>query len=130
MNLNETNRALLTESLSDLLVLIQEGIPHFSHVSAEDINENTLAIASAKIKLERIPKEKTQQFSAQEMKVMYWAVKNFRDGTQEFLDSLSPSDPDRNDAVSAYKTANALLRELRAEFSQIGIDIKAVFPSL
>lgn len=130
MTLNEDNRILLTESLSDLLVLIQEGIPHFSHVSAEDINKNTMAIASAKIKLERIPKEKTLQFSAQEMKVMYWAVKNFRDDTQESLDSLSPSDPDRNEAAFAYKTANALLRELRADFSQIGIDIDAVLPSL
>lgn len=130
MTLNEDNRILLTEALSDLLAFIQEAIPHLSHVSTKDINENTLAIASAKIKLERIPREKSQQFSAQEMKVMYWAVKNFRDDTQEFLDSLSPSDPDRDDAAFAYKTANALLRELRADFSQIGIDINAVFPFL
>ena len=126
MTLTEINRSLLAEALSDLLALIQEGIPHFSHVSAKAINENTLAIASAKIKLERIQTEKTQQFSAQELKVMYWAVKNFHDNTQEYLDSLSLSDPERDDAIFAYKTANVLLKELRNDFSQIGIDITAV----
>ena len=130
MNLNENNRVLLTEALSDLLVYIQEAGPHLSQVSVNDMHENTVAIASAKIKLERIQEKKAQEFSAQEMKVMYWAVKHFRDDTQEFLDSLSPSDPERNDAIFAYKTANALLRELRADFSQIGIDIKAVLPFL
>lgn len=130
MTLTEINRSLLTEALSDLLALIQEGIPHFSHVSAKAINENTLAIASAKIKLERIQTEKTQQFSAQELKVMYWAVKNFHDNTQEYLDSLSLSDPERDDAIFAYKTANVLLKELRNDFSQIGIDITAVLPFL
>ena len=130
MNLNENNKILLTEALSDLLVFIQESVPHLSHVSANDINENTVAIASAKIKLERISKEKAQEFSAQEMKVMYWAAKHFRDDTQEFIDSLSPSAPERNDAIFAYKTANALLRELRADFSQIGIDIEAALPFL
>ncbi len=130
MTLTEINRSLLAEALSDLLALIQEGIPHFSHVSAKAINENTLAIASAKIKLERIQTEKTQQFSAQELKVMYWAVKNFHDNTQEYLDSLSLSDPERDDAIFAYKTANVLLKELRNDFSQIGIDITAVLPFL
>ena len=130
MTLTEINRSLLAEALSDLLALIQEGIPHFSHVSAKAINENTLAIASAKIKLERIQTEKTQQFSAQELKVMYWAVKNFHDNTQEYLDSLSLSDPERDDAIFAYKTANVLLKELRNDFSQIGIEITAVLPFL
>ena len=130
MTLTEINRSLLAEALSDLLALIQEGIPHFSHVSAKAINENTLAIASTKIKLERIQTEKTQQFSAQELKVMYWAVKNFHDNTQEYLDSLSLSDPERDDAIFAYKTANVLLKELRNDFSQIGIDITAVLPFL
>lgn len=130
MNLNETNRVLLTEALSDLLVLIQEGSPHLSHVSAEDINQNTLAIASAKIKLNRMPDEKTQEFSAQELKVMYWAMKNFRDDMQALLDSLSLSDSERNDAIETYRTANALLRDLRADFSQIGIDIQSALPFL
>ena len=127
VNLNETNRVLLTEALNDLLAYIQEGITHLPHVSTDDINQNTLAIASAKIKLGRIPGEKLQQFSAQELKVMYWALKNFRDDTQDLLDSLSLSDSDRNDAIDAYRSANALLRELRTESAQIGLELADLF---
>lgn len=127
MNLNETNRLLITEALSDLLLLIQESVPHLSHTSANHINENTLAIASAKIKLEKIKEDKSQSFSLQELKVIYWAVKNLRDETQDFLDSSSCSSSERDDALYSYKAANAVLREVRTEFSQAGIEIEKLF---
>ena len=127
MNINETNRLLITDALSDLLLLIQESVPHLSHTSADNINENTLAIASAKIKLERIKENQHQPFSLQELKVIYWAVRNLRDETRDYLDSPACSDSDRDDAMSAYRTENAVLRELRAEFAQAGIEIEQLF---
>lgn len=127
MTINETNRLLITDALSDLLLLIQESVPHLSHTSADNINENTLAIASAKIKLEKIKENQHQPFSLQELKVIYWAVRNLRDETRDYLDSLACSDSDRDDAMSAYRTENAVLRELRAEFAQAGIEIEQLF---
>lgn len=129
MTIDETNRALITEALSDLLLLIQEGTPHLSHTSADNINQNTLAIASAKIKLERIKGDPQQTFSSQELKVIYWAVRNLRDETQDYLDSPACSASDRDDAMSAYRTANAVLRELRADFARAGIEIEQLFRS-
>ena len=128
MTLNELERTILDESLSDLLAFIQEGIPHLKNTSAEDINQNTLAIASAKMKLKKISAEADMGFTLQEMKVMYWALSDLRDTTLEYLDSAPISDPNRNTAVDSQKICNRLLRSLRNLFLEQGIDIQQLFP--
>ena len=78
MNLGESERLILDESLSNLLVYIQENIPYLSNTSSEAITANTTAITTSKLKLKRITTSKEQQFTLQEMKVMYWAVSMLR----------------------------------------------------
>lgn len=128
MRLNEFERIIIDEALSDLLFLIQEGVPHFKNAVAEDITKNTLAITSSKMKLKRIPTDTTQGFTLQEMKVIYWALSILRDTTLEFLDSAPLEDPDRDTAIDTQKTCNRLMRSLREAFSQQGIDIQKLFP--
>ena len=129
MNLGESERLILDESLSNLLVYIQENIPYLSNTSSEAITANTTAITTSKLKLKRITTSKEQQFTLQEMKVMYWAVSMLREDTREFLDNSSNSDPDRDVAVDAERTCNRLLRFLKEQFSLAGIDIQDIFPN-
>ncbi len=128
MTLNENERLILDEALSDLLVYIQENAPYLSNTSSEAITENTMAITTSKLKLQRIKTDKEQQFSLQEMKVMYWALSMLRDDTREFLDTSPTSDPGRDDAIDAEKTCNRLMRFLRQQFSLAGYDIRDIFP--
>lgn len=128
MMLNELECTILDESLNDLLVSIQEGIPHLKHTSPEDINKNTLAIVSAKMKLKKLPSDKNIEFTLQELKVMYWALSDLRETTVEYLDSAPLSDPYRSTAVDSQRICNRLLRALRELFSQEGIDMLQVFP--
>lgn len=129
MNLGESERLILDESLSNLLVYIQENIPYLSNTSSEAITANTTAITTSKLKLKRITTSKEQQFTLQEMKVMYWAVSMLREDTREFLDNSSNSDPDRDVAIDTEKTCNRLLRFLKEQFSLAGIDIQDIFPN-
>ena len=128
MTLNEFERTLIDEALTDLLMSLQEGIPHFTNATAEDINQNTLAIASVKMKLKRIPAEHDQSFTLQELKVMYWALSDLRDTNLEVLDSIPLSDPDHAVAFDVQKSCNRLLHACRELLSQNGIDIQALFP--
>lgn len=130
MTLNESDRTVLTEALSDLLVFIQNAAPHLKNTSGENIMENTMAIASAKIKLSKLPGDNTLQFTLQELKVMYWALSNLRDDIREFLDSAPPSADERDAALDAEKTCNRLLRFFRNEFLRNGVDIRKMFPHL
>lgn len=129
MNLGESERLILDESLSNLLVYIQENIPYLSNTSSEAITANTTAITTSKLKLKRITTRKEQQFTLQEMKVMYWAVSMLREDTREFLDNSSNSDPDRDVAIDTEKSCNRLLRFLKEQFSLAGIDIQDIFPN-
>ena len=129
MNLGESERLILDESLSNLLVYIQENIPYLSNTSSEAITANTTAITTSKLKLKRITTSKEQQFTLQEMKVMYWAVSMLREDTREFLDNSSNSDPDRDVAIDTEMTCNRLLRFLKEQFSLAGIDIQDIFPN-
>lgn len=128
MTLNENERLILDEALSNLLVYIQESVPNLSNTSSEAITANTMAITTSKVKLQRIKTNSEQQFSLQEMKVMYWATSMLRDDTREFLDTAAISDPDRNTAIDTEKACNRLLRFLRQQFSLVGIDIQDIFP--
>ncbi len=129
MTFGEDERAVLNESLSDLLVYIQENVPYLSNTSSEAITENTMAITTSKIKLQRIKTDKEQQFSLQEMKVMYWALSMLRDDTREYLDTSPTSDPSRDDAIDTEKICNRLMRFLRQQFSLAGYDIRDIFPN-
>lgn len=128
LTLNENERLILDEALSNLLVYIQESVPNLSNTSSEAITANTMAITTSKLKLQRIKTDKEQQFSLQEMKVMYWALSMLRDDTREFLDTSPTSDPGRDDAIDAEKTCNRLMRFLRQQFSLAGYDIRDIFP--
>ena len=128
MTLNENERLILDEALSNLLVYIQESVPNLSNTSSEAITANTMAITTSKLKLQRIKTDKEQQFSLQEMKVMYWALSMLRDDTREFLDTSPNSDPGRDDAIVAEKTCNRLMLFLLQQFSLAGYDIRDIFP--
>lgn len=127
MNINESDRTLITEALSDLLLYIQENIPNLSAASTENINKNTMAISTAKIKLNRITEAPEQKFSLMELKVMYWAIQTLRSETRDFLDSASPSDPDRDSAFETEKACNRLLRVFRTHFEQAGASLPDEF---
>lgn len=128
MTLNENERLILDEALSNLLVYIQKNVPNLSNTSSEAITANTMAITTSKVKLQRIKTNSEQQFSLQEMKVMYWATSMLRDDTREFLDTAAISDPDRNTSIDTEKACNRLMRFLRQQFSLAGYDIRDIFP--
>ena len=121
MNINETDRMIITEALSNLLIDFQESIPHLVNNSSDDVTAHTLAISTAKIKLNKITKDKEQNFSLLEVTVMYWALQDLRAGTRYFLDTTSLSDPDRNTAIETEKTCNRLIRFFRSQFEQAGV---------
>lgn len=129
MTFSEAERVVLDEALSDLLVYIQENVPYLSNTSSETITENTMAITTSKIKLQRIKTDKEQKFSLQETKVMYWATSMLRDDNREYLDTTSTSDPDRDTAIETEKICNRLMRFFRQQFSLAGYDIRDIFPN-
>ena len=122
--MNEIDRQLLMESLSDLREELLASGPGVASPAA--IRENTSAIESAGRKLKRITSA-PQDFSAQELKVMYWAVFDLRATTHDFLNSAPFSDPDRAVALETQRACNRLLRSFAGSLSQAGIDIRALF---
>lgn len=124
MTLNEFDCKILTESLSALYAMLRETGPRIAAPAA--VRENTSAIKSVRQKLKKITRE-PQDFSAQELKVMYWAVYDFRDVIREFLDEAPPSDPDRAISVETHRACNRLLRLFADCLAQGGIDIRAMF---
>ncbi len=121
MKINEIERTIITEALSDLLLYIQKSVPHLRNTSAENLTANTMAISTAKIKLSRIVEDPEQKFTLMELKVMYWALRELSANTRDFLDSVSLSDPDRNTAFETEKTCNHLLRFFRDQFEKAGV---------
>ena len=65
--------------------------------------------------------------SAQELKVLYWAVSETRNDVREFLGEASLTAPDREAALETQRACNRLLRGFAAAFSQNGIDIRSLF---
>ena len=128
MHISGNDRTILTEALSDLLAYIQENAQHLSNTPVEVLNANTLAISSAKIKLNKIEKDPDQSFSLMELKVMYWAVWELREDTRDFVDSMARSSTDRNDALDVEKSCNHLLRTFRNLYKQAGMDPPEGFP--
>ena len=122
MNISEADTVLITEALSDLLEEIQQNIPYLKNISTDMINMNTLAIASAKIKLGKINKIGTAPFEPQEIKVIIWSLSLLKKGTVEFLDSVSLSDPDREPAIETQKACNRILRELRQQLPKEAVE--------
>ena len=122
MNISEADKVLITEALSDLLEEIQQNIPYLKNISTDMINMNTLAIASAKIKLGKINKIGTAPFEPQEIKVIIWSLSLLKKGTVEFLDSVSLSDPDREPAIETQKACNRILLELRQQLQKEAVE--------
>ena len=122
MNISEADKVLITEALSDLLEEIQQNIPYLKNISTDMINMNTLAIASAKIKLGKINKIGAAPFEPQEIKVIIWSLSLLKKGTVEFLDSVPLSDPDREPAVETQKACNRILRELRQQLPKEAVE--------
>ena len=122
--MDEFDRYLLIESLSDLRAFLLKNGPRVASPAA--VFENTSAIESVMRKLKGASLE-AQAFSPQELKVMYWAVFDLRAATREFLDTAPLSDPDRAASLKTQRACNNLLRSLSASLSQAGIDIRALF---
>ena len=122
--MNEFDRYLLIESLSDLRAFLLKNGPHVASTSA--VRENTSAIESVMRKLKRDSLE-TQAFSPQELKVMYWSVFDLRASTREVLETSPLSDPDRAASLKTQRACNNLLRTLADSLSLAGIDIRSLF---
>ena len=128
MEINEMDRIVLAEALSDLLAYIQENVKNLTGTSAEVITENTLAISTAKIKLSKIQTEPEQSFSAAELYVMYWAVWELREDARGVLDAAGNSGSGHTAAVDAEKSCNRLLRLFRHQYKQAGMEPPQEFP--
>ena len=130
MSLNEMDCMVLEDALLDLLATIQENVPNYTHTSGETVTQNIFAIASSRKKLKEIRKSHSQDFSIQELKVMYWAIFDLRETTQSFLDSAPLSDPDRDTVIETQRICNRLIRYFAAQFAKDGIDIHKTFDSI
>ena len=129
MDLTEVDCVAIEEALSTLMTYIQGNVPNLRHTSGDVVMQNLLAITSAKKKLKAIRTNPAQNFSIQELKVMYWAIFDLRNTTREYLENAPPSDPDHNFALDAQKTCNRLLRYFATLFAKDGIDIRREFDS-
>ena len=130
MDLTEVDCVAIEESLSTLMAYIQGNVPNLRHTSGDVIMQNILAITSAKKKLKAIRTNPTQDFSIQELKVMYWAIFDLRNTTREYLENAPISDPDHNFALDTQRTCNRLLRYFSGLFAKNGIDIRSDFDFL
>lgn len=126
MALNELDCTLLKESLDALSDLLRTAA-HTPTISSSALKENTSAIASVKKKLKKMRSHPSQQFSLQELKVMYWSIKEMRETIRDFLAEAPLTDPDREPALETQKACNRLLRDFSASFSEAGIDIESLF---
>ena len=124
MNFNESDRSLLLDSLEELALMLQDAAPSLP-ASSSALAENTSAISSAKRKLKKSVVTGDVSFSAQELKVLYWAVLETRNVVRDFLAEAPLTDPDREDALGMQRACNRLLRGFAAAFSQSGIDIRS-----
>ncbi|MCQ5025490.1 hypothetical protein NE612_01380 [Oscillibacter valericigenes] len=127
MSLNEMDCIVLEDALVDLLASFHENATKVTCVPGNVITQHIFSIASARKKLKDIRENRTQDFSLQELKVMYWAVFDLREATQHFLEITSLSDPDHNTAVETQRICNRLIRDFASQFSKGGIDIHKTF---
>lgn len=121
MQLNEMDCMVLEEALIDSLEYIQGGAPHFTNTPGEAITSSIFSIASVRKKLKAIRKNPSQEFTAQELQIMYWAVSDMRDDIKTYLETAPLSDPDRGPAIDTQKICNHLLREFSALLRKGGI---------
>lgn len=118
---------VLNDALENLLVYIQENAQSLSQVSSENILLNTSAIRSARKKLKQFSKNPKQQFSMQELKVMYWALHDLLADVRAFLADSPLTDPDHDRALDTQKVCSRLLRYFESLFAQNGVDIQKIF---
>lgn len=111
MRLNEMDCIVLEEALIDSLEQIQSGAPHFENTTGEAITSSIFSIASVRKKLKAIRQNPSQDFTAQELRIMYWAISDMRDAIRAYLETAPLSDPDRGSAIDTQKICNHLLRE-------------------
>lgn len=126
LNFNESDRSLLLDALEDLSFMLRDAAPSMPELSSA-LAENTSAISSTRRKLRRSVVTGDLSLSAQELKVLYWAVSETRNDVREFLGEASLTDPDREAALETQRACNRLLRGFAAAFSQNGIDIRSLF---
>lgn len=126
MNFNESDRSLLLDALEDLSSMLQDAAPSMPELSSA-LAENTSAISSARRKLRKSVVTGDLSLSAQELKVLYWAVLETRNAVRDFLGEAPLTDPDREDALGMQRSCNRLLRGFAAAFAQNGIDIRSLF---
>ena len=128
--LDEMDCMVLEDALVDLLSTFHEHAAQATSVPGDVITQHIFSIASARKKLKNIRTAPTQDFSLQELKVMYWAIFDLRRTVQEFLAHAPLSDPDRGTAIGTQKICNRLLRSFAAAFAEGGIDIHKEFDPL
>lgn len=127
MDLNSKDCLILESALKELLIYIQENAHSLPNTPAENILKNTSAIKSARKKLKQFPQKPQQQFSMQELKVMYWALRDLLEYVRDFLAESPITDPDHDSALDTQKTCSRLLRYFESLFAQDGIDIRKLF---
>lgn len=126
LNFNESDRSLLLDALEDLSFMLRDAAPSMPELSSA-LAENTSAISSAKRKLRKSVVTGDISLSAQELKVLYWAVSEIRNDVRDFLGEAPLTDPDREAALETQRACNRLLRGFATAFSQNGIDIRSLF---
>lgn len=123
--MNEFDRTLLDNALNYLYEDIRDKGAAIS--SMESALANTSATISARQKLKKIARE-PQDFSPQELKVMYWAVYNLREMVRDFLENGPLTGDSHTTILETQRACNRQLRFLASSLSQLGIDIRQIFP--
>ncbi len=49
----------------------------------------------------------------EELQILYYAVKEYRDAAEEDLYSIPANDPERNSLLEEFKNCNSLLRKVK-----------------
>lgn len=123
MKINSEMLDLLIEAVSmhkDDVELLLSKLPK----NHPDATRSRSEIDSIQKKLSNAAKGSELNFTADESKHIYFALKQLRQGIEESL--ADPTSDDREIALALQKTCNALLRDFRHQLLDAGIEIEKV----
>lgn len=125
--LNEKECFLVIHSLDELYAFLRKSGSRDRSLSRSAISQNLSAILSAKTKLRALPANASADFSAQELKVLYWAVYEMRDAIHSQLIEMPLASPVRGKAQESQQACDRLLRLFSDLLAEVCIEIESLF---
>lgn len=130
MNLSHKDCLILESALSKLLTTLQQNVHSLPNTPAENVMLNISTVKSARKKIRLFSQNPQQQFSTQELKVMYGALRLLLENVRDFLAASPLTDPDRDKSLETQRICGRLLRYFDSLFAQDNIESQKLFGHL